>query len=62
MQGESQELLVRRQRRTVNWSGLGIDVNRDAVREHPYDPVWYFNTSAKEWERRLGVREAAGAS
>jgi galactonate dehydratase len=41
--------------------GLGIDLNMDVVREHPYDPASYFNTSEKGWEKRLGVRAAVGA-
>ena len=37
--------------------GLGLDLNMDVVREHPYDPNAYFDTSKPGWERRL----AAGA-
>jgi galactonate dehydratase len=35
--------------------GLGIDLNMDVVREHPYDPNAYFDTSKKGWEKRLGA-------
>ncbi|MBN9615799.1 MAG: mandelate racemase/muconate lactonizing protein [Acidobacteriales bacterium 59-55] len=38
--------------------GLGLDLNMDVVRAHPYDPNAYFDTSRKGWEKRLGVREA----
>ncbi|BBO34419.1 mandelate racemase/muconate lactonizing enzyme family protein [Lacipirellula parvula] len=41
--------------------GLGCDLNLDVVREHPYDPESYLNTSVKGWEKRLGVRQPAGA-
>jgi hypothetical protein len=27
----------------------------DVVREHPYDPNAYFDTSKKGWEKRLGA-------
>ena len=36
--------------------GLGIDLNLDVVREHPYDSNSYLDTSKKGWEKRLGVR------
>jgi galactonate dehydratase len=35
--------------------GLGLDLNMDVVREHPYDPNAYFDTSKPGWERRLGA-------
>ncbi len=35
--------------------GLGIDLNLDVVREHPYDPNAYLDTSKKGWEKRLGT-------
>lgn len=38
--------------------GLGLDLNLDVVREHPYDPNAYFDLSRKGWEKRLGVRDA----
>jgi galactonate dehydratase len=34
--------------------GLGLDLNLDVVREHPYDPNSYFDTSKAGWEKRLG--------
>ncbi len=34
--------------------GLGLDLNMDVVRDHPYDPNAYFDTSTKGWEKRLG--------
>ena len=36
--------------------GLGLDLNLDVVREHPYDPNAYFDTTQEGWEKRLGVR------
>ena len=27
----------------------------EAIKQHPYDPHAYLNTSAKGWERRLGT-------
>lgn len=36
--------------------GLGVDLNLDVVREHPYDPESYFDTTHPGWEKRLGVR------
>jgi galactonate dehydratase len=35
--------------------GLGLDLNMDVVREHPYDPNAYFDTSKPGWEKRLGT-------
>jgi galactonate dehydratase len=34
--------------------GLGIDLNLDVIRAHPYDPQAYLNVHAEGWERRLG--------
>jgi galactonate dehydratase len=34
--------------------GLGIDLNLDAVRAHPYDKHSYFDLTKEGWERRLG--------
>ena len=34
--------------------GLGIDLNIDAIRDHPYDPHAYLNVHAEGWEKRLG--------
>jgi galactonate dehydratase len=38
--------------------GLGLDLNLDVVREHPYDSNSYFNTHKEGWEKRLGVQAA----
>ena len=35
--------------------GLGIDLNLDAIRQHPYDPKAYLNVHAEGWEKRLGT-------
>ena len=35
--------------------GLGIDLNLDVVRAHPYDPKSFFNTSEEGWEKRIGT-------
>jgi galactonate dehydratase len=35
--------------------GLGVDLNMDVVREHPYDANAYFDTSKLGWEKRLGA-------
>jgi len=34
--------------------GLGIDLNLDVAREHPYDPSAVLNINEEGWERRLG--------
>jgi galactonate dehydratase len=34
--------------------GLGIDLDMDVVRAHPYDPGAYLNTHQTGWEKRLG--------
>ena len=34
--------------------GLGIDVNLDVARAHPYDPRAYLNIFQDGWEKRLG--------
>jgi galactonate dehydratase len=36
--------------------GLGLDLNIDVVREHPYDPQAFFDTSKSGWEKRLGSK------
>jgi len=36
--------------------GLGLDLNIDVAREHPYDPNAYLNVSKQGWEKRLGQR------
>lgn len=35
--------------------GLGLDLNMDVVRQHPYDPNAFFDTSKAGWEKRLGA-------
>ncbi|HEX4489492.1 MAG TPA: mandelate racemase/muconate lactonizing enzyme family protein [Terriglobales bacterium] len=35
--------------------GLGLDLNLDVVREHPYDPKSFFDTSKTGWEKRLAT-------
>lgn len=35
--------------------GLGIDLNLDLVKQHPYDPAAYLDTTQKGWEKRLGT-------
>lgn len=35
--------------------GLGIDLNIDAINEHPYDPHAYLNVHTEGWEQRLGT-------
>jgi galactonate dehydratase len=34
--------------------GLGIDVNIEVARQHPYDPQAYLNVNQPGWEMRLG--------
>src|SRR3569623_3047652 len=34
--------------------GLGIELNLDVIRAHPYDPEAYLNVHAEGWEKRLG--------
>jgi galactonate dehydratase len=36
--------------------GLGIDLNVDVIKEHPYDPNSYFDTTQKGWEQRIGTK------
>ncbi len=36
--------------------GLGIDLNVEAMRAHPYDPRAFLNIHEEGWERRLGSR------
>ncbi|MFY8030196.1 MAG: mandelate racemase/muconate lactonizing enzyme family protein [Devosia sp.] len=35
--------------------GLGVDLNLDAITQHPYDPNAYLNTNTEGWEQRLGT-------
>jgi galactonate dehydratase len=40
--------------------GLGIDLNVEVARAHPYDPKAYLNVFEEGWEKRIGMgREAA---
>lgn len=34
--------------------GLGVELDRDVAREHPYDPAACLNIHEEGWERRLG--------
>ena len=38
--------------------GLGIDLNLDVAREHPYDPDAYLDVHRYGWEKRLGQHNA----
>ncbi len=38
--------------------GLGLDLNLEVVRAHPYDPKAYLNVFEEGWEKRLGQTEA----
>jgi galactonate dehydratase len=38
-----------------NGPGLGIDLNVDVARAHPYDPTAYLNIFEEGWEKRLGT-------
>jgi galactonate dehydratase len=42
--------------------GLGLDLNLAVVKEHPYDPAAYFDTTQKGWEKRLGTKRAEKVS
>jgi galactonate dehydratase len=35
--------------------GLGIDINLEVARQHPYDPHAYLNVHTPGWEKRLGA-------
>ena len=39
--------------------GLGIDLNIDVIKQHPFDPHAYLNIYAEGWERRLGSDKSA---
>jgi galactonate dehydratase len=39
--------------------GLGIDLDLEAIRRHPYDPHAYLNVHTEGWEKRLGTGRAA---
>ena len=36
--------------------GLGIDLNLEVIKAHPYNPNAYLNVHAEGWEKRLGQR------
>ena len=36
-------------------AGLGIDLNIEAIKGHPYDPHAYLNVNTEGWEKRLGT-------
>jgi len=36
--------------------GLGIDLNLDLVKDHPYDPKAFLDIHQQGWEKRLGVQ------
>ena len=36
--------------------GLGLELDDDVARAHPYDPEAYLNVHAEGWEKRLGAR------
>ena len=36
--------------------GLGIDLNLDEVKKHPYDPGAFLDVRQEGWEKRLGTR------
>ena len=40
--------------------GLGLDLNLEVVRAHPYDPKAYLNVHQEGWEKRLGQQPAKG--
>ena len=42
--------------------GLGIDLDVEVARAHPYDPEAYLNIFAPGWEKRLGARAGAGGA
>ncbi len=41
--------------------GLGVDLNLDVVRAHPYDPDAFLDITAPGWEQRLGRRDPGTA-
>lgn len=38
--------------------GLGVDLNLEIARQHPYDPLAYLNVNQPGWEKRLGAKAA----
>jgi len=41
--------------------GLGVELNVDVAREHPYNPSAYLNIHREGWEKRLGQESSAEA-
>lgn len=41
--------------------GIGVDLNLDVARSHPYDPQAFLNVFEPGWELRLGSNPSAGA-
>jgi galactonate dehydratase len=41
--------------------GLGVDLNVEVAREHPYDPSAYLNIHRDGWEKRLGQQSHSQA-
>ncbi|MCX5571611.1 mandelate racemase/muconate lactonizing enzyme family protein [Kaistia nematophila] len=41
--------------------GLGIELNDEVAKAHPYDPKAFLNIHAEGWEKRLGQRKETGA-
>ncbi len=42
--------------------GLGLDLNLDVIKQHPYDPNSYLDVRQAGWEKRLGVQPEAGTN
>jgi len=42
--------------------GLGLDLNLDVVKQHPYDPAAFLDTTQPGWEKRLGTKRKAATS
>lgn len=42
--------------------GLGVDLNIEVAREHPYDPTAYLNVHVTGWEKRLGQNSSRRTS
>jgi galactonate dehydratase len=36
--------------------GLGLDLNLEVARAHPYDPEAYLDANKEGWEKRFGVK------
>ncbi len=42
--------------------GLGVDLNLDVAKEHPYDPAAYLNVHLPGWEMRLGQAKSSSSA